>query len=103
MILQLNKFNHRGDMLASTMGVNILLWARKEFLAEKQEALMTSMKNIGIDPNSGSSQGQRRRGGGGGRGREVKKKPNKDSQTKQGKKAAQTKLHTKTQGKLKER
>ena len=80
-------------MLASTMGVNILLWARKELLAEKQEALMTSMKNSGINPNSGSSQGQGRRGEGGGGGRsEGKKKPSKDSQIKQDKKTAQAKL-----------
>ena len=104
LFLQLNKFNHRGDMLASTMGLNILLWARKEFLAEKQEALMTSIKNSGIKPNSGSSQGQVRRGGGGGGGRsEGKKKPSRDSQTKQDKKTAQAKLQTKTQSKPKER
>ena len=41
-------------MLASTMGANILLWARSEVLAARQEALITQMKQGGLDPRSPS-------------------------------------------------
>ncbi|XP_050402896.1 DNA damage-binding protein 2 [Patella vulgata] len=58
-IVSLNKFNHSGEALASGMGVNILLWNRKELIAQKQEKLkekMTDFKSnaLGIGNNDPS-------------------------------------------------
>ena len=91
--LQLNKFNPRGDMLASTMGLNILLWARREFVAEKQVALMTSMKRNDLDPRSGLGQSRER-------GQEGRKK---DGQSKRVNKTNESKLKTTTQSQTKGR
>ncbi|KFO91544.1 DNA damage-binding protein 2, partial [Buceros rhinoceros silvestris] len=42
-IISLNKFNPMGDMLASGMGFNILIWSREEMVAKKQEHLFKAM------------------------------------------------------------
>ncbi|KAK3603471.1 hypothetical protein CHS0354_030311 [Potamilus streckersoni] len=45
-----NKFNRQGDTLASGMGINILLWNKKEEDAKLQEELMTKVKSKSLTP-----------------------------------------------------
>ncbi|XP_062404161.1 DNA damage-binding protein 2 isoform X2 [Sardina pilchardus] len=40
-IISLNKFNPLGDVMASGMGVNILVWKREEIVSGMQESLLT--------------------------------------------------------------
>lgn len=80
-------------MLASTMGVNILIWAQKKIVEEGQEKLMSAMKNMGIDPEN--TPGRRRSTGAN------TKKKEKTSQTKRDKKTTEAKLKVKTQTKSK--
>lgn len=54
----LNKFNMRGDTLASGMGLHILLWSRQDEIVQQQEKLLKSMKQI--DGTTGSSSRQQR-------------------------------------------
>lgn len=54
-----NKFNRRGDTLASGMGLHILLWTRKEEVAERQKSLLPAMKSY-LDNSSHSNQSSRR-------------------------------------------
>ncbi|VDI02811.1 DNA damage-binding protein 2 [Mytilus galloprovincialis] len=54
-----NKFNRRGDTLASGMGVHILLWTRKEEVAERQKSLLPAMQSY-LDNSSHSNQSSRR-------------------------------------------
>ena len=81
-------------MLASTMGVNILIWAQKNVVEEQQEKLLSAMKNMGIDPEK--TPGRRRSSGA-----NMKKKEKKSPQTKQDKKTTEAKLKVKTQTKTK--
>ncbi|XP_053576306.1 DNA damage-binding protein 2 isoform X2 [Bombina bombina] len=43
-IVSLNKFNPMGDLLASGMGFNILIWSREILLMMKQEEIMKSLR-----------------------------------------------------------
>ncbi|XP_076127667.1 DNA damage-binding protein 2 isoform X2 [Alosa pseudoharengus] len=43
-IISLNKFNPLGDVLASGMGVNILVWKREEIVSGMQESLLQKRK-----------------------------------------------------------
>ncbi|KAG8126013.1 hypothetical protein E2320_021172 [Naja naja] len=43
-IISLNKFNPMGDILASGMGFNILIWDREVMIGKKREDLMQAMK-----------------------------------------------------------
>ncbi|KAM5138445.1 DNA damage-binding protein 2 isoform 2-T2 [Mantella aurantiaca] len=59
-IVSLNKFNPMGDLLASGMGFNILIWSREILLMMKQEEMMKALRAKGIqvgrkeDPKSKS-------------------------------------------------
>ncbi|KAG5274064.1 hypothetical protein AALO_G00158770 [Alosa alosa] len=46
-IISLNKFNPLGDVLASGMGVNILVWKREEIVSGMQESLLQRRKEEG--------------------------------------------------------
>ncbi|XP_033730251.1 DNA damage-binding protein 2-like [Pecten maximus] len=46
-IVSVNKFSNDGNLLVSGMGVNILLWMKKEEVAKTQEGLVTSLKGLG--------------------------------------------------------
>ncbi|XP_069125992.1 LOW QUALITY PROTEIN: DNA damage-binding protein 2-like [Argopecten irradians] len=60
-IISVNKFSNDGNYLASGMGVNILLWTKKEELVKTQEGLMTSLKGLGHQgPNRNNSSRQPR-------------------------------------------
>ncbi|XP_072278091.1 DNA damage-binding protein 2 [Pyxicephalus adspersus] len=60
-IVSLNKFNPMGDLLASGMGFNILIWSREILLMMKQEEMMKALRAKGIqvgrkeEPKSRSS------------------------------------------------
>lgn len=56
-----NKFNRRGDVLASGMGVHILLWTRKEELLERQTTLMSAMKSYLDNSTHSNNLGNSRR------------------------------------------
>uniref|UniRef100_A0A670Z050 DNA damage-binding protein 2 n=1 Tax=Pseudonaja textilis TaxID=8673 RepID=A0A670Z050_PSETE len=61
-IISLNKFNPMGDILASGMGFNILIWDREVMIGKKQEDLMQAMKEQRIGPrNVPHQRGQRQR------------------------------------------
>ncbi|PIO41147.1 hypothetical protein AB205_0020000 [Aquarana catesbeiana] len=47
-IVSLNKFNPMGDLLASGMGFNILIWSREILLMMKQEEMMKALRAKGI-------------------------------------------------------
>ncbi|OCT81934.1 hypothetical protein XELAEV_18024442mg [Xenopus laevis] len=47
-IVSLNKFNPMGDLLASGMGFNILIWSREILLMLKQEELMKALREKGL-------------------------------------------------------
>ncbi|XP_053305455.1 DNA damage-binding protein 2 isoform X2 [Spea bombifrons] len=47
-IVSLNKFNPMGDLLASGMGFNILIWSREILLMMKQEEMMKALQDKGI-------------------------------------------------------
>ncbi|XP_063800709.1 DNA damage-binding protein 2 isoform X1 [Pseudophryne corroboree] len=47
-IVSLNKFNPMGDLLASGMGFNILIWSREILLMMKQEEMMRALREKGI-------------------------------------------------------
>ncbi|KAG9466693.1 DNA damage-binding protein 2 [Eleutherodactylus coqui] len=61
-IVSLNKFNPMGDLLASGMGFNILIWSREILLMMKQEEMMKALREKGIlvgrkrEPKTHSSQ-----------------------------------------------
>ncbi len=82
------------------MGVNIIIWARKEFVAEKQDDLLSKMQQGGLDPSNtpGRSSGQGR-----GRGQGQEKKKKKDSLSREEKKAASAKLQLKTKTNTKDK
>lgn len=61
-IVSLNKFNARGDYLASGMGVNLLLWGRKQEVEDRQQSLLDAGRRSGLDLLLGS--GRDRRAGG---------------------------------------
>ncbi|XP_060068575.1 DNA damage-binding protein 2-like [Ylistrum balloti] len=46
-IVCVNKFNNDGNLLASGMGLHVLLWMKKEDVSNVQEGLMTSLKGLG--------------------------------------------------------
>ncbi|XP_069824513.1 DNA damage-binding protein 2 [Dendropsophus ebraccatus] len=60
-IVSLNKFNPMGDLLASGMGFNILIWSREILLMMKQKEMIKALKDKGIpvgrkqDPTRGPS------------------------------------------------
>ncbi|KAM4723159.1 DNA damage-binding protein 2 [Rhinophrynus dorsalis] len=47
-IVSLNKFNPMGDLLASGMGFNILIWSREILLMMKQEEMMKALREKGF-------------------------------------------------------
>uniref|UniRef100_A0A6I8SLC3 DNA damage-binding protein 2 n=1 Tax=Xenopus tropicalis TaxID=8364 RepID=A0A6I8SLC3_XENTR len=47
-IVSLNKFNPMGDLLASGMGFNILIWSREILLMMKQEEMMKALREKGV-------------------------------------------------------
>ncbi|XP_068115572.1 DNA damage-binding protein 2 [Hyperolius riggenbachi] len=47
-IVSLNKFNPMGDLLASGMGFNILIWSQEILLMMKQEEMMKALRARGI-------------------------------------------------------
>uniref|UniRef100_A0A8C5MVZ9 Damage-specific DNA-binding protein 2 n=1 Tax=Leptobrachium leishanense TaxID=445787 RepID=A0A8C5MVZ9_9ANUR len=47
-IVSLNKFNPMGDLLASGMGFNILIWSREILLMMKQQEMMKALREKGI-------------------------------------------------------
>ncbi|KAM4617770.1 DNA damage-binding protein 2 [Discoglossus pictus] len=47
-IISLNKFNPMGDLLASGMGFNILIWSREILLMMKQEEMMKALRAKGF-------------------------------------------------------
>ncbi|XP_075693980.1 DNA damage-binding protein 2 [Rhinoderma darwinii] len=47
-IVSINKFNPMGDLLASGMGFNILIWSREILLMTKQEEMMKALREKGI-------------------------------------------------------
>ncbi|XP_021366556.1 DNA damage-binding protein 2-like isoform X1 [Mizuhopecten yessoensis] len=51
-IVCVNKFNNDGTLLASGMGVNVLLWMKKAEMEKAQEGLMTSLKGLGHQRSS---------------------------------------------------
>lgn len=63
-LICVNKFNRRGDVLASGMGLHILLWTRKEEVSERQTSLLASMKSAlgsGSLDNAGNTNRRQRR------------------------------------------
>ncbi|XP_018417648.1 PREDICTED: DNA damage-binding protein 2 [Nanorana parkeri] len=64
-IVSLNKFNPMGDLLASGMGFNILIWSREILLMMKQEEMMRALRAKGIqvgrkeDPKSKPTNSQK--------------------------------------------
>ncbi|XP_077987542.1 DNA damage-binding protein 2-like [Glandiceps talaboti] len=60
-LISLNKFNNTGDVLASAMGYNVLIWHEDTDIELKQKELMEQMKAQGIDPKSKQSQPRQRR------------------------------------------
>ncbi|XP_075423596.1 DNA damage-binding protein 2 [Ascaphus truei] len=54
-IVSVNKFNPMGDLLASGMGFNILIWSREILLMMKQEEMMKALRD------KGHSVGERRK------------------------------------------
>jgi len=67
-IVTLNKFNNQGDILASAMGFEILIWRRREEAERLQEEFMAKYKSSRVGSEQGrgastsgqSSQGRRR-------------------------------------------
>ncbi|KAM4017059.1 DNA damage-binding protein 2 [Anomaloglossus baeobatrachus] len=47
-IISLNKFNPMGDLLASGMGFNILIWSREILLMMKEEEMVKALREKGI-------------------------------------------------------
>ncbi|XP_048751800.2 DNA damage-binding protein 2-like isoform X1 [Ostrea edulis] len=86
-----NKFNVNGDTLLSGMGVNLLLWKRKEVAAKIQESLMSKISGKNLDQGSG---GQTRSGRSNQskRANEKLRKMNESKETKQKKAKLQLKV-----------
>ncbi|XP_063293638.1 DNA damage-binding protein 2 isoform X1 [Pelobates fuscus] len=47
-IVSVNKFNPMGDLLASGMGFNILIWSREILLMMKQQQMMKALRDKGL-------------------------------------------------------
>ncbi|XP_077868747.1 DNA damage-binding protein 2-like [Saccoglossus kowalevskii] len=60
-LISLNKFSHGGDVLASSMGVNILIWHKNVDIERKQQAMMEEMRLSGVKPNEVTESQNRRR------------------------------------------
>ncbi|KAK7093550.1 hypothetical protein V1264_007277 [Littorina saxatilis] len=93
-IVSLNKFNDRGDYLVSGMGVNLLLWGRKQEVEERQLSLLADERHSEFSPL------QRRGQGSGGRSSNSRSRPPSTKQTKS-KKDTDTKMKMKLQTKTK--
>ncbi|XP_061196918.1 DNA damage-binding protein 2-like [Saccostrea echinata] len=78
-----NKFNINGDTLLSGMGVNLLLWKRREEAAKIQESLMSKISGKGLDQSSNSGQTRSGRSNQSKRANEKLKKMKESTETKQ--------------------
>ncbi|XP_062606805.1 DNA damage-binding protein 2-like isoform X1 [Saccostrea cucullata] len=78
-----NKFNINGDTLLSGMGVNLLLWKRREEAAKIQESLMSKISGKGLDQSSNSGQTRSGRLNQSKRANEKLKKMKESTETKQ--------------------
>lgn len=92
LLLQVNKFNPAGDTLLSGMGVNLLLWRKKEEAAKIQESFMSKLNGRGLDRSSNQGQSRTGRSGQSLRANDKLKKQTETSENKQTK----TKLKVKT-------
>lgn len=87
-----NKFNPAGDTLLSGMGVNLLLWRKKEEAAKIQESFMSKLSGRGLDRSSNQGQSRTGRSSQSLRANDKLKKQTETSENKQTK----TKLKVKT-------
>lgn len=78
-----NKFNIDGDTLLSGMGVNLLLWKRKEEAAKIQESFMSKLSRRGLDQSSNQGQTRTGRSGQSRRANDKLKKMTETSESKQ--------------------
>lgn len=78
-----NKFNPAGDTLLSGMGVNLILWRRKEEAAKIQESFMSKLSGRGLDKSANQGQLRMRRSGQSWRANDKLRKQTETSENKQ--------------------
>ncbi|XP_022338170.2 DNA damage-binding protein 2-like isoform X1 [Crassostrea virginica] len=94
-----NKFNSDGDTLLSGMGVNLLLWRRKEEAAKIQESFMSKLDGKSLDPSSHQGQTRSSRAGQSKRAGDKLKKTKDTTESKQTKSKLKLKTEEKHRGK----